>query len=232
MDKKNFEKDINVPSKNIEYHNDAKDCELAKSGSCCWCKNFACYQLEEQLKNEKHSHEHTKVWIGEYIKKHPYRKDEYEQLKAELKSSKELRKYTYDCCKRAGEELAKNSFDWDGKEKNLVVQAIELNERFNQLKAENDNLKSLIWWIHVGAEGADKATTEYYENRNTPYEENYWKRIRALQPPTYESKYKLALTEIKEIAEKAREDLYTCESIIYADDDLREILQKISDLEV
>ena len=142
MDKKNFEKDIDVPSKSrIMDDYNAKDCEQCSPDSvCCYCKNIAYYNLEEQLKNEKYSHEHTKVWIGEYIKKHPYRKDEYEQLKAELKSSKELRKYTYDCCKRAGEELAKNSFDWDGKEKNLVVQAIELNERFNQLKAENEHL--------------------------------------------------------------------------------------------
>ena len=42
-------------------------------------------------------------------------------------------------------------------------------------------------------------------------------------------KLKKCLQEIKEITEKAREDLYTCESIIYADDDLREILQKISE---
>ena len=143
MDKNNFEKDIDVPSKRrIMDDYNAKDCEQCSPDSvCCYCKNIACYNLEEQLKKEKHSHEHTKVWIGEYIKKHPYRKEEYEQLKAELKSSKELRNYTYDCCKRAGEELAKNSFDWDGKEKNLVVQAIELNERFNQLKAENNELK-------------------------------------------------------------------------------------------
>jgi predicted transcriptional regulator len=48
----------------------------------------------------------------------------------------------------------------------------------------------------------------------------------------YTAKLKQTLTEIKETAEKAREDLYTCESIIYADDDLREILQKISECEV
>jgi hypothetical protein len=123
---------------------------------------------------------------------------------------------------------------------NLVnILKIELD----QLKAENDNLKSLIWWIHVGAEGADKATTEYYENRNTPYEENYWKRIRALQPPTYESKYKLALTEIKEIAEHCiKQDICTtCDNSekchieneeIPTYDVCKLILQKISECEV
>ena len=43
-------------------------------------------------------------------------------------------------------------------------------------------------------------------------------------------KLEQTLTEIKEIAEKARKDLYDCESIVYADDDLREILQKISEV--
>ena len=38
-------------------------------------------------------------------------------------------------------------------------------------------------------------------------------------------KYKQALEKIKEITKQAREDLYTCESIGYADDGLREILQ-------
>ena len=61
MDKKNFEKDINVPSKNIEYHNDAKDCELAKGSSCCWCKNMSCYQLEQQLKIKEKECENNKI---------------------------------------------------------------------------------------------------------------------------------------------------------------------------
>ena len=70
--------------------------------------------------------------------------EQLDQLKAELKSAKELREYTYNCCKQAGEELAKNSFEWDGKEKNLVVQAMELNERYDQLEAENEELKKQV----------------------------------------------------------------------------------------
>jgi hypothetical protein len=42
-----------MSDKQIKYEQDAKDCELAKSGSCCYCKNFACYQLEEQLEAYK-----------------------------------------------------------------------------------------------------------------------------------------------------------------------------------
>ena len=125
---------------------------------------------------------------------------------------------------------------------NYCKNCYELTEQLDQLKAENDNLKSLIWWIHIGVEGADKATTEYYENRNTPYEENYWKRIRALQPPTYESKYKLALTEIKEIAENCCITQATLDCENYDDctqcgrisdgEGIQQILQKISEWEV
>ena len=125
---------------------------------------------------------------------------------------------------------------------NYCKNCYELTEQLDQLKAENDNLKSLIWWIHIGVEGADKATTEYYENRNTPYEENYWKRIRALQPPTYESKYKLALTEIKEIAENCCINQATLDCENYDDctqcgrisdgEGIQQILQKISEWEV
>ena len=45
-----------------------------------------------------------------------------------LKSTQEELKYVKRCCQEAGLELAKNSFAWDGKEKNLVVQAKQLNE--------------------------------------------------------------------------------------------------------
>ena len=63
------------------------------------------------------------------------------KLQQMLKSELELRKYTYKCCQEAGEELAKNSFAWDGKEKNLVIQARELNERFEAKKQECERLR-------------------------------------------------------------------------------------------
>lgn len=56
------------------------------------------------------------------------------KLQKMLKYERELRKYTYECCKEAGKELEKNSFTWDGKEKNLVIQAMELNERYDKLQ--------------------------------------------------------------------------------------------------
>ena len=73
------------------------------------------------------------------------------KLQQMLKSEIELREYTYKCCQEAGKELAKHSFAWDGKEKNLVIQAMELNERFKakeqeceELKERNNELKNTI----------------------------------------------------------------------------------------
>ena len=105
---------------------------------------------------------------------------------------------------------------------------IEVTECFrrqlDQLKAENENFKSLIYWLHYGAIDAERVISEYYENRNTPYEENFWKRIRALQPCKYESKYKTTLTEVKEIAVACLPCDHNCEG-------MQEILDKISECE-
>lgn len=52
----------------------------------------------------------------------------------ECENLKSEEKYLKQCCEKAGEELAKHSFDYDGKEKNLVVQAMELNEKYEKLE--------------------------------------------------------------------------------------------------
>ena len=49
-----------MTDKQIKYEQNAKDCELAKSGSCCYCKNIACYKLEEQLKAKEQECEELK----------------------------------------------------------------------------------------------------------------------------------------------------------------------------
>lgn len=79
-----------------------------------------------------------------------YTKEEYERLQAEneklkfeLKSEQKDNKYIKNCCIRAGKELEKYSFKWDGKEKNLVVQALELNEQYDKLQAENEELRQI-----------------------------------------------------------------------------------------
>ena len=59
---------------------------------------------------------------------------EIKKLSSECENLKAEEKYLKQCCQKAGEELAKHSFEYDGKEKNLVVQAIELNEKYNKLQ--------------------------------------------------------------------------------------------------
>lgn len=47
-------------------------------------------------------------------------------------------KFSKECCRKAGEELEKYSCEWDGKEKNLIIQAMQLNKMFeNVVKALN-----------------------------------------------------------------------------------------------
>lgn len=63
-----------------------------------------------------------------------YTKEQIDKLKSELKTVTEERDYLKQCCIDAGMELSKHSFQWDGKEKNLVVQALQLNEMYEELK--------------------------------------------------------------------------------------------------
>lgn len=72
------------------------------------------------------------------------------KLQQMLKSELELRKYTYECCIEAGKELAKHSFEWDGKEKNLVIQAMELNERYEKLLKTLTEIKEIVCRLPIG----------------------------------------------------------------------------------
>ena len=71
------------------------------------------------------------------FKKLARKTQECENLKAE-------EKYLKQCCEKAGEELAKHSFGYDGKEKNLVVQAMELNEKYEKLIDQNASLQKQV----------------------------------------------------------------------------------------
>lgn len=72
-----------------------------------------------------------------YFKQLKRKEQECENLKAE-------EKYLKQCCAKAGEELAKHSFDYDGKEKNLVVQAMELNEKYEKLEKALEEIEDLM----------------------------------------------------------------------------------------
>lgn len=69
---------------------------------------------------------------------------EIKKLRQECENLKAEEKYLKQCCQKAGEELAKHSFEYDGKEKNLVVQAIELNEKYEKLKKALEEIENIV----------------------------------------------------------------------------------------
>lgn len=69
---------------------------------------------------------------------------EIKKLRQECENLKAEEKYLKQCCQKAGEELAKHSFEYDGKEKNLVVQAIELNEKYEKFKKALEEIEEVI----------------------------------------------------------------------------------------
>lgn len=62
------------------------------------------------------------------------------KLQSRLKSALDELKYIKKCCENAGVELAKHSFAYDHKEKNLVIQAMELNEKYEKFKKALDEI--------------------------------------------------------------------------------------------
>lgn len=90
-----------------------------------------------------------------YFKQLKRKEQECENLKAE-------EKYLKQCCQKAGEELAKHSFEYDGKEKNLVVQAIKLNEKYEKFKKAIEEIEKVC--IEYTHEFADGATVHYYSS--------------------------------------------------------------------
>lgn len=66
------------------------------------------------------------------------------KLQSRLKSALDELKYIKKCCENAGVELAKHSFAYDYKEKNLVIQAMELNEKFERREKALDVIKSIV----------------------------------------------------------------------------------------
>lgn len=65
-----------------------------------------------------------------------------DKLKSMLKSLQEELKYVKQCCKEAGLELAKNSYPYDYKEKNLVVQSMAVNNKLKTKEQEIEILKT------------------------------------------------------------------------------------------
>ena len=128
----------------------------------------------------------------------------------EIKSIKKLKemlrleimdnKYLKECCEKAGIELAKNSFEWDGKPKNLVVYALELNTIIDQLKAENKELKEELDFQKNMYECARADEEDKFEEILELKEENEYNETNAIE-------FKQTLTEIKKVAEPYQKDI-------------------------
>lgn len=77
---------------------------------------------------------------------------ECEELKRELRNVENDRRWIKDKCIDAGKELGKYSFAWDGKEKNLVVQAMQLNEKYEKLRQVLQEIKEVVRTINYDTE--------------------------------------------------------------------------------
>lgn len=82
------------------------------------------------------------------------------KLQKRLKSALDELKYIKKCCENAGLELAKYSFAYDHKEKNLVIQALELNERFERREQALDEIKYQTTELYIGVENKDRPYCE------------------------------------------------------------------------
>lgn len=79
-----------------------------------------------------------------------------DKLRIMLKESQNEVKYLKKCCENVGFELAKNTYAYDYKEKNLVVQAMALNDKFRDICNENKML------IEIINKSAEKFCNNYY----------------------------------------------------------------------
>ena len=103
-----------------------------------------------------------------YYKQLKRKEQECEKLKYDLKTEQKDNQFIKKWCIEAGKELAKHSFAWDGKEKNLVVQAMELNERFEAKEKECEELTSKCSQLKQTL-AEIKPILEYYANSTIGY---------------------------------------------------------------
>lgn len=125
------------------------------SDVCDMCKDEILIYPIISGRKEYTQDEVEQITLKRIIDKLQAKEQECENLKAE-------EKYLKQCCQKAGEELAKHSFEYDGKEKNLVVQAIELNEKYEKFKKALEEIEKVC--IEYTHEFADGATVHYYSS--------------------------------------------------------------------
>lgn len=121
-----------------------RTCSVYKDGICLISKekcnakcDYAAYYLYEQLQCKEQECERLKEDYAELEQRHDGAFQDFKRLTQKCENLEAEEKYLKQCCQKAGEELAKHSFEYDGKEKNLVVQVMELNEKYELLKIQN-----------------------------------------------------------------------------------------------
>lgn len=65
------------------------------------------------------------------------------KLQEMLRSALDEIEYLKECCTKTGEELAKYTFPYDYKEKNLVIQAKKINEEFERREKALDKIEKI-----------------------------------------------------------------------------------------
>ena len=106
------------------------------------CTGTDCYYKQSKRKEQECENLNKRVSSLEEIADDLQQRNHH--LTQECETLKAEEKYLKQCCQKAGEELAKHSFEYDGKEKNLVVQAIELNEKYEKLKKALEEIEEVI----------------------------------------------------------------------------------------
>ena len=66
------------------------------------------------------------------------------KLRNMLKEAYKEIAYLKECCRKTGEELVNYTFEYDEKPKNLVVQAMDINDKYKKLQNQNKNILFLI----------------------------------------------------------------------------------------
>ena len=107
-------------------------------------KDFTLYDLPFEIKKLSQECEESKAYAQRQENQRETYYKEFLKLSQECENLKAEEKYLKQCCQKAGEELAKHSFEYDGKEKNLVVQAIELNEKYEKLKKALEEIEEIV----------------------------------------------------------------------------------------
>lgn len=124
----------------------------------CYFKQLARKTQEcEALK--KRNEDNERFYLKQYAKKDSEVLDLTHNLNVKTQECENLKseeKYLKQCCQKAGEELAKHSFSYDGKEKNLVVQAMELNEKYEKLEKALKEIEEYIYTDCEYNDGCDR----------------------------------------------------------------------------